>query len=756
MKIFRILTILTLCAFTQIKAQSVLLLLQKSGKPLEGAMVYLKCIEGPCKNRTAIIYTDLAGKAKIPTVATYEVTVKKIGFELKKITLAAGSNQTLVLNEMPNDLEEFVITGEYEKTSTQQSLQKVRIIDQKRIQAQGAVNLKDLLANELNVRISQDNILGSGLSLQGISGQNIKILIDGVPVVGRVNGNIDLSQINLNNIERVEIIEGPMSVVYGTDALGGVINLISKKQNKAQLSSSLQTYFESVGQYNLNTNIGIRKKEHALKLGLGRNFFDGYTSTQYYDQNIANPAVVKGYESYYKRKQQWLPKEQYFADLNYTYTFKNGNITYQSAYFDEKVINKGLPTITSYDAYAFDDYYATKRINNYVFLNLIFNSKANLNLINAYSLFDRTKSLYRKDLVTLDEKLIPVKDDQSKISFSNFNFRGTYSTKQHQMVNYQLGYDVVYEIGSGDRMSGDPSVIDAATFLSMELKPIARLKIMPAARLAYNSRFKAPLVPSLNIKYDLNPIWTLRASYGNGFRAPSLKELNLYFFDFNHSIQGNQNLKAENSHNFNMVVGGRKTYTQHIISIESSIFYNHIYNMISMAVIDANATPPLYTYINIDTYKTYGLNVQGEFKYKTLSLTGGFTYSARYNVLKNSISNIEPYSYAPELRLNIGYMIPKITTQLNMFGKYNGALPSYFLNPNNEVVQGIIDPFSLLDASASKSFYKNKIALTVGAKNILNVTNINNASGGGFIHGGGSMMPVSWGISYFIQMSLNL
>jgi outer membrane receptor for ferrienterochelin and colicins len=91
-----------------------------------------------------------------------------------------------------------------------------------------------------------------------------------------------------------------------------------------------------------------------------------------------------------------------------------------------------------------------------------------------------------------------------------------------------------------------------------------------------------------------------------------------------------------------------------------------------------------------------------------------------------------------------------------MFGKYNGALPSYFLNPNNEVVQGIIDPYSLLDASASKSFYKNKIALTVGAKNILNVTNINNASGGGFIHGGGSMMPVSWGISYFIQMSLNL
>lgn len=747
---------LSLCAFTQLRAQSVLLVLQKSGKPLEGAMVYVKCIEGPCKNRTEIMYTDLAGKAQIPAGGTYEVTVKKIGFELKKISLAPGSNQTLALNEMPNDLEEFVITGEYEKTSTQQSLQKVRIIDQKRIQAQGAVNLKDLLANELNVRISQDNILGSGLSLQGISGQNIKILIDGVPVVGRVNGNIDLSQINLNNIERVEIIEGPMSVVYGTDALGGVINLISKKQGKANFTSSLQSYYESVGQYNLNTSLGMRKNEHAIKLGLGRNYFDGYTSSQYYDQNIATPAVVKGYERFYERKQQWLPKEQYFADLNYTYTFKNGNITYQSAYFDEKVTNKGLPTITSYDAYAFDDYYATKRINNYVFLNLKFKSKANLNLINAYSWFDRTKSLYRKDLVTLNEKLIPVEDDQSKISFSNFNFRGTYSTKQHQKLNYQLGYDIVYEIGSGDRMSGNPSVVDAATFLSMEIKPIARLKIMPAARLAYNSRFNAPLVPSLNIKCDLSPVWTLRASYGNGFRAPSLKELNLFFFDFNHSIQGNQNLKAENSHNFNMVLSGRKAYTKHIIGIESSIFFNHIYNMISLAVIDANATPPLYTYVNIDTYKTYGLNVQGEFKYNTLSLVGGFTYSARFNILSNTIPNLDAYSYSPELRLNIGYLVPKITTQLNIFGKYNGALPSYFLNQNNEVEQGIIDPFSLLDASAGKSFYKNKIALTAGAKNILNVTNLNNEAGGGAVHGGGNMMPVSWGISYFIQMTLTL
>ncbi len=746
-----------LCAFTQVRAQSVLTVLHSNGKPLEGAMVYIKCIEGPCKNRTEILYTNSLGIANIPNGGTYEATVKKIGFELKKINLVPLSTNSISLAEIPNDLEVFVVTGEYEKTSTHQSLQKVRVIDQKRIQAQGAVNLRDLLANELNVRISQDNILGSGLSLQGISGQNIKILIDGVPVVGRVNGNIDLSQLNLNNIERVEIIEGPMSVVYGTDALGGVINLISKKQGKANFTGSLQGYTESVGQYNLNANVGVRHQSHALKLGAGRNFFDGFTSNQYYQENIV-PAMgnQQSYQNVFERKQQWLPKKQYFADANYTYTFKNGDISYQASYFDEKVSNKGLPTITSYDAYAFDDYYLTKRLNNFIFINYKFKSKANLNLINAYSFFDRTKSLFRKDLVSLKENLIPVEDDQSKIKFSNFNFRGTYSTKQHQKINYQLGYDIVYEVGTGDRMSGDPSVLDAATFLSMEYKPIARLKIMPAARLAYNSRFRAPLVPSLNIKYDISPIWTVRASYGNGFRAPSLKELNLFFFDFNHSIQGNQNLKAENSHNFNMVISGRKVFTKHILNFESSVFFNHIYNMISLAIVNANTTPPLYTYINLDTYKTFGLNLQGEFKYQSFSATAGYTYSARYNIMANTRNDVEPYSYAPEFRLNLSYLLPKINTQLNVFGKHNGALPGYFLNDNNQVVQSMIDAYNLLDASISKSLYKNKLAFTAGAKNIFNVTNLNNAMGSGAVHGGGSMMPVSWGRSYFVQMTINL
>ena len=136
-------------------------------------------------------------------------------------------------------VDEVFVTGQIKPTILSDVIQKSIIISKKDIEMQAANNLKDLLEKQLNMSVTVDNILGSSVSIQGISGQNVKILIDGVPVIGRLNGNIDLTQINLNNIERVEIIEGPLSVDYGTDALAGTINLITDKQLNDGFSSTI-------------------------------------------------------------------------------------------------------------------------------------------------------------------------------------------------------------------------------------------------------------------------------------------------------------------------------------------------------------------------------------------------------------------------------------------------------------------------------------------------------------------------------------
>ena len=113
-------------------------------------------------------------------------------------------------------LEEVVITGQINNTNIDSSVYKVKIIGQSILEKDVFQTVADVINFETNLNLEQDNILGSGVNIQGISGQNVKILIDDVPVIGRLNGNVDLSQILLHNVYQIEIIEGPLSVSYGT------------------------------------------------------------------------------------------------------------------------------------------------------------------------------------------------------------------------------------------------------------------------------------------------------------------------------------------------------------------------------------------------------------------------------------------------------------------------------------------------------------------------------------------------------------
>ena len=116
------------------------------------------------------------------------------------------------------DLDEVVVTGQFKPQSLKNSVYQIKVISRERIEKQGATRLQDVLRNELNLRFSQDLATGgSAISMLGLSGQNVKILVDGLPVTGRqgVNNEFDISQLDINSIERIELVEGPMSVVYG-------------------------------------------------------------------------------------------------------------------------------------------------------------------------------------------------------------------------------------------------------------------------------------------------------------------------------------------------------------------------------------------------------------------------------------------------------------------------------------------------------------------------------------------------------------
>ncbi|OYW20737.1 MAG: hypothetical protein B7Z54_00300 [Sphingobacteriales bacterium 12-47-4] len=215
---------------------------------------------------------------------------------MKRLPLCAVGLLFFVQSQAQEDstktkqLEEVIITGQYRPQTVKNSVYQVRTISKERIIKQGATRLQDVLMSELNIRFNQDVATGgSNITMMGLTGQNVKILIDGLPLIGRqgTSNEININQIDINTIERIEIVEGPMSVIYGADALAGVINIITKKSGPGLFSVNARLHEESVGrEYGIqqgihNQSVGISYRFRNWDIGgqLGRNYFGGWKDT---------------------------------------------------------------------------------------------------------------------------------------------------------------------------------------------------------------------------------------------------------------------------------------------------------------------------------------------------------------------------------------------------------------------------------------------------------------------------------------------
>src|ERR1044071_259075 len=184
------------------------------------------------------------------------------------------------------ELGEVVVTGQYKPQSIRNSVYQIRVINNERIRLSGAANVQQVLTNQLGFRFSNDNTLGvSDVELMGMSGRNVKILLDGVPMLDRGDVRESLNQVDINTIDRIEIVEGPMSVSYGSDALAGVINIITKKNKdnfsvnaRVQEETAANEYhpFSYKGVHNQNIGVDWRQKGWAIGAGGSHNGFDGF------------------------------------------------------------------------------------------------------------------------------------------------------------------------------------------------------------------------------------------------------------------------------------------------------------------------------------------------------------------------------------------------------------------------------------------------------------------------------------------------
>lgn len=646
-------------------------------------------------------------------------------------------------------LSDFVITAQYEPTHYKKAIHQISIIKKEKIAKIGAVTLEQALVLSTSIRLYEDPILGTSVRMRGVSASNVAILIDGVPVIGRNGGAIDLSQISLQNVERIEIVEGPLSNIYGSNAAGGVINVITKKSQTSQWSIQQSNQLESIGQRNHTASIGYQKGK--FNLGLNARYFnyDQYVSDslRIIDKDTLDDASTRSITRY-----PFNPKIQKSLGGYLRYTINEDQ--HLIAKYDnntEDVTDYGVIKRTQFKPYAIDQFYQTNRKDlsiNYKgkYKDLLF-----LNILTSINRYDRIRDDKRYYLETMAfDSLL-----QSSDSIRFDQVFGRADVNYTGLKNWVIGggYNYTRESGIGDRLinrEGKDSLIslfrESAIFTDIKYAGFKSLNLSLGNRFIFHSIYDNAITTSLQAKYDITDKLTFRASYAQGYRSPALKELYLEFIDINHNIIGNINLQPERSHDYQSTIS--YSPSEHI-DLSTNGYYTSISDRITLTEYETLK----YQYDNVNQYNVYGLQPSISYSRNGFSLNS----SLSIGYWSTNIERDEVPSHGQILDLNnsLSWALPETGVNLLINHRYVGAQPTYRLQ--NEVIEvGSIERYHLVDFSLSRSFWKNRISLITGVRNLSNTTSINVINSSGGTHSGGGRNIVSVGRSYFVSLSFNV
>ncbi|HRH69495.1 MAG TPA: TonB-dependent receptor [Flavobacteriales bacterium] len=693
--------------------------------------------------------TNGVGSVDFPCVPSLDrparIRVSFIGYETLEDTLTGPGPRVVRLQRKTIGLGEAVVTGQYGPNTAEAAVHRVRVLDAATFQRMAANNLGDALRNELNIRLAQDNVLGSSLSMQGMGGQNVKILVDGIPVIGRQDGNIDLGQLDLTGIDRAEIVEGPLSVSYGTNALAGTINLITRKAGRVEPSFHVSTYAEHIGRFNVNFSASRSWRKHSVLLSGGRNYFGGWDPGQANDPGFS-PELADT-----NRYQQWKPREQYFGRLNYRWSGQRWTFGYKGEVMHDMILSRGMPR-PPYNETAFDERYITLRLDNALTAQARFGTGKFFNGFVAHNRYRRIRNTWFTDLTTLDGVLTDATGAQDTSRFDLTNFRAVLSSAPDSArLSWECGLDLAHETGRGQRIDeGRKTIGDYAAFGSLEYEVSDRLILRPGLRYGYNTRYSAPVIPSVNMRWRLGDALTLRASYAAGFRAPSLKELYFFFVDVNHDITGNPDLQAERSRHASLALAFRKSVEHNTWTSEMNLFYNHVRDQITLAQLEGMH----WTYVNLSELRTAGGSIGAGRNNGPWNLSAGGAVTARLDAV--AMERNGPWSWTPEFRGSLTRQWREQGFTASLFWKYTGEQVNYALVDDVDLVRGTIAPYHMADVTMSKRLCADRITLTAGCKDLFDVQNLNASLAGGVHNVDGTSVPMSTGRTVFLRVEFEL
>lgn len=534
---------------------------------------------------------------------------------------------------MQDSIPEIVVTGTGTEHYLKDAPVQTEVISRKMLDSYAGATLEDILSGLCASFDFSAGDMGANMQLGGLGNGYILILVDGKKMHGDVGGQNNLGLIDPARIERIEIVKGAASALYGSDAIAGVVNIILKKHRENILIENTSRG-GSYGEFRQSNTVQFKVGKFTSSTNFQLKHSDGWQNTTYEDPNRYEYPITNSINKTVNRYTDWQVAQRF----DYQAT-KDLSLYADGSFYRKRIYRPcGVPDYKTYD---------------FLYRNSSVATGGKLKLKNSNSImldinYDSHAYYYMYTRETWDKEY----DDSGKeISFPYFpGDKGLQSDQSRLLLQLKGIFNLPYfnrlsvgtdtEINWLDaprRLDEKDQVSDYTTsfYAQDEWTPIERLNITAGGRLTMNQNFGVRITPKVSALYKLGA-FNLRATYSEGFKTPTLKELHYRYIRQMSIISlnlGNTELDPQTSR----YVSGGLEYNGTRFSINVTGYCNWVDNMITLVTIPLSQAPGdlvvtydparVRQYQNMDDARTYGVDVNAKWTpVQSLTLTGGYSY----------------------------------------------------------------------------------------------------------------------------------
>ncbi len=527
-------------------------------------------------------------------------------------------------------LNPVVVTGSGHHQRLKSTATPVHVLSRQEIKEQGITTFDGALTRMMPQVSMAPNSMGTFLRLNGLGNKYILILINGQKLTGDISNNVDLNRINMARVKRIEVLDGAASSLYGSDAIAGVINIITDQPTRDLVSVTSDTRVSGHGQLTENVTLDIHKNGFGSYTSFSRDQADSYriNDVEYVkgSETETQPTIAPFFTGYRAnlvgQKFTYAPNEHLALNAGIDYSYKitdrpetrtdiTGGTDYEMRYKGLRWNVGGIYKFTGRNSLQAD--FTIDRFRY---------GKQYDVATKTYAIHDYVQSKKQRSMEGQLKAILGLMKNSTTIFGADW--RKDYLTATSGNINQ--------------------NVYTAAAFAQHEMTFFERLTATVGLRLTYHETFDWHLTPKATLMYAPGN-FRLRATYSAGFRAPGLDELYYHYFSVNRGkaqiIFGNKDLSPEKSNYFSL----NAEYRSNILAVSVTGFMNRINDMVIRQNIDVDATslamlqaefPEMTTEQGekLERYSLYKNSDKGDVKGVQVNVSAnlfrGFNLSANY------------------------------------------------------------------------------------------------------------------------------